>query len=70
MICADHGNDPVHSGYDHTREYVPLLIAGPKVKAGVDLGIRTSFADAGATAADILGAEAPAIGESFKAQIL
>lgn len=70
MICADHGNDPVHSGYDHTREYVPLLIAGPKVKAGVDLGIRTSFADAGATAADILGAEAPAIGKSFKAQIL
>ncbi len=69
MICADHGNDPVHSGYDHTREYVPILVYGQKVKAGTDLGVRRTFADVGATAADILGAEAPAIGESFKAMI-
>ncbi len=70
MICADHGNDPVHSGFDHTREYVPLLVYGKKVKAGVNLGIRNSFADIGATAADILGAEQTNIGESFKEVIL
>lgn len=70
MICADHGNDPVHSGFDHTREYVPLLVYGKKVKAGANLGIRKTFADVGATVADILGAKAPSIGESFKEVIL
>ena len=70
MICADHGNDPVHSGFDHTREYVPLLVYGKKVKAGANLGIRKTFADVGATVADILGAEAPSIGESFNEVIL
>ena len=70
MICADHGNDPVHSGFDHTREYVPLLVYGKKVKAGANMGIRKTFADVGATVADILGAEAPSIGESFKEVIL
>lgn len=70
MICADHGNDPVHSGFDHTREYVPLLVYGKKVKAGTDLGIRSTFADIGATVADILGAEKTSIGESFKEVIL
>lgn len=70
MICADHGNDPVHSGFDHTREYVPLLVYGKKIKAGTDLGIRKTFADIGATVADILGAEGTDIGESFKEVIL
>lgn len=70
MICADHGNDPVHSGFDHTREYVPLLVYGKKIKAGIDLGIRKTFADIGATVADILGAEGTDIGESFKEVIL
>lgn len=70
MICADHGNDPVHSGFDHTREYVPLLVYGKNVKAGADLGIRKTFADIGATVADMLGAEPTKIGESFKEVIL
>ncbi len=70
MICADHGNDPVHSGFDHTREYVPLLVYGDRVTAGTDLGTRKTFADVGATVADILGAEPAAIGESFKEVIL
>lgn len=70
MICADHGNDPVHSGFDHTREYVPLLVYGKKIKAGVNLGIRKTFADIGATVADILGSEPTKIGESFKEVIL
>ena len=70
IICADHGNDPVHSGFDHTREYVPVLVFGKKVKAGADLGIRKTFADIGATVADILSAEPTKIGESFKEVIL
>ena len=70
IICADHGNDPVHSGFDHTREYVPVLVFGKKVKAGTDLGIRKTFADIGATVADILSAEPTKIGESFKEVIL
>ena len=70
MLCADHGNDPVHSGFDHTREYVPLLVYGKKIKSGVNLGIRKTFADVGATIADIFGAAPTAIGESFKKDIL
>ncbi len=69
MICADHGNDPVHSGWDHTREYVPVLICGDGVKAGTDLGVRKSFADIGATIAEYLGAETTLIGESFLKEI-
>lgn len=69
MICADHGNDPVHSGWDHTREYVPVLICGDGVKAGTDLGVRKSFADIGATIAEYLGAERTLIGESFLKEI-
>lgn len=69
-ICADHGNDPVHSGWDHTREYVPLVIYGKGVKAGVNLGVRKSFADLGATISEYLGAEPTVIGESFLGEIL
>lgn len=69
MICADHGNDPVHSGWDHTREYVPILVWGKKIKAGMDLGVRSSFADIGATIAEYLDAEPTHIGESFLKEI-
>lgn len=70
MILADHGNDPVHTGTDHTREYVPLLVYGKGLKQGVNLGTRTTFADAGATVADLLGVEPLNIGTSFKEDIL
>lgn len=70
LICADHGNDPVHSGWDHTREYVPLLAWSRDIKAGTDLGQRSSFADIGATICEYLGAEPTAIGESFLKEIL
>ncbi|MBQ9961607.1 MAG: phosphopentomutase [Firmicutes bacterium] len=70
LITADHGNDPIEEGTDHTREYVPILVYGKKCKAGVNLGIRKSFADAGATVADLLGVQMPAIGKSFKGEIL
>lgn len=52
-------------GWDHTREYVPILVYGKNVREGVDLGVRDTFADIGASIADYLGAEATAIGTSF-----
>ena len=70
MICADHGNDPAADGTDHTREYVPILVYGKNLKKGVNLGIRASFADAGATVCDFLGIEGPAIGESFLSSVI
>ena len=65
MLCADHGNDPVHGGWDHTREYVPIMIFGKNIKAGVDLGTRSSFADISATIAEYLEVPKAEIGESF-----
>lgn len=50
MICADHGNDPTHTGTDHTREYVPLLVYNKNLES-LDLGIRKTFADIGETVA-------------------
>ena len=55
IFTADHGNDPTYSGTDHTRERVPLLVAGggdPR-----DLGVRRGFSDLGATVAGWLGVE-------------
>lgn len=69
ILCADHGNDPVHSGWDHTREHVPVVIFGKEIKSGVDLGLRSSFADIGATVCEMLKAEKTAIGESFLTEI-
>lgn len=69
ILCADHGNDPVHTGWDHTREYVPVMIYGQGIKAGIDLGIRDSFADIGATIAEMLGTAPTQIGTSFFSEI-
>lgn len=65
IITADHGNDPVHHGTDHTREYVPLLIHHKDIDAGKQLPIRKTFADIGATIADNFGVKLPEHGESF-----
>jgi len=65
IITADHGNDPVHHGTDHTREYVPLLVYSPKMKAGRELPIRETFADIGATVAENFKVKMPAYGTSF-----
>jgi len=70
MIVADHGVDPTTPSTDHSREYVPLLVFGPQVKGGVDLGIRKSFADVAATIADNFDLEAPSVGTSFLGEIL
>jgi phosphopentomutase len=68
IITADHGNDPVHAGTDHTREYVPLIVHYNGAKA-VDLGIRGTFADIGATVADNFDVAAPSHGKSFLNEI-
>lgn len=55
LITADHGCDPAFKGTDHTREYVPLLLYGKHIRAGVNLGTSESFADAGETVRNFLG---------------
>jgi phosphopentomutase len=65
IFTADHGNDPTTSSTDHSREYVPLLATGSRVRAGVDLGTRETFADLGATIADVLGIGEIPLGTSF-----
>ena len=64
MLTADHGNDPTTPSTDHSREAVPVLVCGPRVRA-VALGERRTFADLGATVAEHLGAGALAAGTSF-----
>ena len=71
VLCADHGNDPTHmETTDHTREYTPLLVTGPGVRAGVDLGTRSSMADIGATVCEALGVSAPQAGTSFLQEVM
>lgn len=65
VITADHGNDPIHEGTDHTREFVPLLVYSPRFISGGTLPLRKTFADIGATIAENFEAEAPKFGESF-----
>ncbi len=71
IITADHGCDPTTESTDHSREYVPLLVYGPKLKSNVNLGIRETFADVGQSVADYLGAAVTAdlAGVSFYNQI-
>jgi phosphopentomutase len=65
MMTADHGNDPTTPSTDHSRERVPILIAGPAVHRGVNLKTRDSFADVAATIAELLGVAWDGAGESF-----
>ncbi|MCR4442261.1 MAG: phosphopentomutase [Peptococcaceae bacterium] len=65
IITADHGNDPTTLSTDHSREYVPLLVYGREVKAGVDLGIRKTFADIAATISELYQLPFKCRGESF-----
>lgn len=65
MITADHGNDPVAPGTDHTREYVPLLVYSKGMTEGKELPLRETFADLGATVADNFKVKLPNYGKSF-----
>ncbi|MBE1554066.1 phosphopentomutase [Sporosarcina limicola] len=65
IITADHGNDPVFPGTDHTREYVPLVIYSPSFKHGGALPQTETFSDIGATIADNFNVKMPKFGRSF-----
>jgi phosphopentomutase len=70
VITADHGCDPTYKGTDHTREYVPLLLYGEKVKKDFNLNTRESFADLAQTTAEIFDLEKLEFGKSFLKEIL
>ena len=65
FFTADHGVDPTYHGTDHTREQVPLLAFGVPVRAGVNLGTRSTFADLGQTLAQAFAVGQLAAGTSF-----
>ncbi len=69
VITADHGNDPTTPSTDHAREYVPLLVTGARVRVGVDLGTRQTFADLGQTLAEIFGVGPLPHGTSFLSEL-
>lgn len=68
IITADHGNDPTTPSTDHSREVVPLLVFGPRVRP-VALGRRPTFADIGQTVAEFLGAGRLDAGTSFLSEV-
>jgi len=68
ILTADHGCDPTTKSTDHSREYVPLLVFGKGVKAGVNLGVRSTLSDIGQTVAENFGTTI-ATGMSFLPQI-
>jgi phosphopentomutase len=55
IVTADHGCDPTTPSTDHSREYVPLLVFGPKARQGVPLGLRSTLSDLGQTVAENFG---------------
>ncbi|WP_042145794.1 phosphopentomutase [Paucisalibacillus sp. EB02] len=69
IITADHGNDPIHHGTDHTREYVPLLAYHKGIETGKELPVRETFADLGATIAENFHVQLPEYGKSFLNEI-
>lgn len=69
IITADHGNDPIHHGTDHTREYVPLLLYSKRFNGGRELPIRQTFADVGATVAENFTIKIPHYGKSMLSEL-
>ena len=71
IITADHGCDPSTPSTDHSREYTPMIAYGAKVKEGVNLGTRESFADIGSTVLEWFGLDSNEIyGKSFYKEIV
>ena len=65
VVTGDHGNDPTTPSTDHSREHVPVLLAGPRVRRGANIGSRRTFADLGQTIAANFGVGPLANGTSF-----
>lgn len=70
IITADHGCDPSTKSTDHSREYVPLIVYGKKIKKNINLGTRSTFSDIAATVAHYLGIKESFNGVSFLEEIL
>ncbi|MFD2208996.1 phosphopentomutase [Virgibacillus halophilus] len=70
IITADHGNDPVHHGTDHTREYVPLIVYHTGIEEGKAIPLRETFADIGATISENFSIKMPEHGTSFLKNII
>ena len=70
VITADHGNDPTTPSTDHSREHVPVLVSGGRVRGDVNLGTRQTFADLGQTLAENFGVGPLASGSSFLGEIV
>ena len=68
IFSTDHGNDPTTPSTDHSREAVPLLVYGPRVRP-VSLGVRRTLADVGQTVAEFLGAAPLLAGTSFLPEV-
>jgi phosphopentomutase len=68
IFTADHGNDPTTPSTDHSREAVPILVLGKRVRP-VGVGERPTFADLGATVAEYFGVPALAAGRSFLSEV-
>jgi phosphopentomutase len=70
VVTADHGNDPTTPSTDHSREYVPLVVTGSRIRAGADLGTRSTFADLGQTLAELFGVGRLVHGTSFLPEVV
>jgi phosphopentomutase len=69
IVTADHGNDPTTPSTDHSREHVPLFAVGKRVRPGVDLGLRRTFADLAQTLAELFDVPRMDHGTSFLREI-
>ena len=70
MVTADHGCDPGYLKHtDHTREYIPMIALGKKIKP-VNLGTRAGFCDIAATVTELLGVPYQTPGKSFAAELV
>lgn len=70
MLTADHGNDPTTPSTDHSRERVPLLMAGKPIRAGANIGTRSTFSDVAATIAVMLGVPGTGEGSEFASAVV
>lgn len=69
IITADHGCDPTTESTDHSREYIPVLAYGERIRRNINIGERKCFCDIGKTVLDLLHIENKLYGESFAKDI-
>ncbi len=69
ILTADHGCDPVHTGTDHTREYIPILCYAKGMQGRKSIGTRSTYADIAATVAENFGLSQRFGAESFLHQL-